>query len=96
MGRNSSGQRDNPNGHEHDDAQVELEGRATGFVKRLAKDKGFGFIRDEAGKEFFFHRSSLTAGSERFETLSEGDKVTYTPGRSEKGPRAQDVIVNED
>lgn len=89
MARNSSGQRDSDR---HDDDQVQLEGRAAGFIKRLAKDKGFGFIRDEAGKEFFFHRSSLTPGTD-FDSLAEGNRVTYVPGRSEKGPRAQDVSL---
>jgi hypothetical protein len=27
------------------------------------RDRGFGFIRDEGGQEWFFHRSSVTDGA---------------------------------
>lgn len=30
-----------------------------GTIARVMFEKGFGFIRDEAGREFFFHRSAL-------------------------------------
>ena len=30
-----------------------------GTIARLLIDKGFGFIRDEAGLEHFFHRSAV-------------------------------------
>ena len=33
---------------------------ANGTIKRLVKDRGFGFIRDDGGQEWFFHRSSVT------------------------------------
>ena len=31
----------------------------TGTIKTLRADKGFGFIRDESGKEVFFHSSAI-------------------------------------
>lgn len=64
--------------------------RRQGTIKRLLRDKGFGFIQDDATQvEYFFHRSSLTRA--RFEELSEMDPVTFTPGEGSKGPRAEDV-----
>jgi cold shock protein len=61
---------------------------ATGTIKRLVRDRGFGFIRDEAGQEWFFHRSSV-AGS--FDQLNEGERVSFDEEPSAKGPRAGNV-----
>lgn len=58
-----------------------------GTVKRLVRDRGFGFIRDGAGNEWFFHRS----GAQAFDNLSEGDRVTFDEESSSKGPRASNV-----
>jgi cold shock CspA family protein len=35
-------------------------GLMTGKIRTLRVDKGFGFIKDEAGKEYFFHQSALS------------------------------------
>ncbi|MFA5075951.1 MAG: cold shock domain-containing protein [Patescibacteria group bacterium] len=61
-----------------------------GKIKRLT-DKGFGFIApdDGDGKDVFFHSSSLQ-GVE-FNSLHEGDAVTFDVEDSEKGPRAVNV-----
>jgi cold shock protein len=62
----------------------------TGTITRLLSDKGFGFIRDERGQEYFFHRSSVR--QVMFELLREGQHVEFTPEDSTgKGPRAGDV-----
>ena len=61
---------------------------ATGTVKRIQRDKGFGFIRDTNGQEFFFHRSSVQGS---FEDLSEGQRVSFDEEQSAKGPRAGNV-----
>lgn len=62
---------------------------ANGTIKRLVRDRGFGFIRDEGGQEWFFHRSSMQAGS--FETLNEGERVSFDEEPSAKGPRAGNI-----
>ena len=59
-----------------------------GTIKRLT-DKGFGFISNEAGNDFFFHMSSVEGI--RFEELREGQKVSFNEGRGPKGPRAENV-----
>jgi len=61
----------------------------TGKVKRLMKDRGFGFIRGNDGQEVFFHRSSLE-GIE-FESLEEGQEVDFEIEQSPKGARAGKV-----
>jgi len=59
-----------------------------GTIKKLISDKGFGFIEGERG-ELFFHHSSVEGTS--FESLSEGQAVTFDEGRGPKGPRAENV-----
>jgi CspA family cold shock protein len=59
----------------------------TGTVKRIVFDKGFGFVADGSGREYFFHQSSCTG----FQQLREGQTVTFEPGQGPKGPRAENV-----
>ena len=61
---------------------------AEGTIKRLT-EKGFGFIDTGSDKDLFFHMSSLEGV--RFEALHEGQQVTYTEGRGQKGPCAENV-----
>jgi CspA family cold shock protein len=60
-----------------------------GKVKRLIRDRGFGFITAEDGTEVFFHRSDLVG--EDFDTLEEGTSVEFDLERGTKGPRAMNV-----
>lgn len=61
----------------------------TGSIKILKN--GFGFITPEdGGKDVFFHLSALQGGVE-FNSLREGDKVTFEIEQSEKGPKAANV-----
>lgn len=61
---------------------------AEGTIKKVTQ-KGFGFIDTESGEDLFFHSSNLEGVT--FEQLQEGQRVSYTEGRGEKGPRAEDV-----
>ena len=61
---------------------------AEGTIKRLT-DKGFGFIDIGGEKDLFFHSSALEGVS--FAELQEGQRVSFTEGRGEKGPRAENV-----
>ena len=61
---------------------------AEGTIKKLTQ-KGFGFIDTESGEDLFFHMSNLEGVT--FEQLYEGQRVSYTEGRGEKGPRAENV-----
>ncbi len=62
----------------------------TGKIKRIL-DKGFGFIAASDGTEYFFHQSACTGTP--FDSLREGDSVTFTLGQGPKGPRAEDVSL---
>lgn len=64
-----------------------------GTIKRVIRDRGFGFIRGADGQEVFFHRSSLH--NLNFESLKEGDQVEFDLERGEKGPRAVSVRASE-
>jgi cold shock protein len=61
---------------------------AEGSIKRLT-DRGFGFIDTGRSKDLFFHSSSVQGAG--FDSLQEGQKVTYTEGRGQKGPCAENV-----
>ena len=60
-----------------------------GTIKKIIRDRGFGFIRSAEGQEVFFHRSSLRQLD--FDGLREGEKVEFDVERGEKGPRATNV-----
>ncbi len=60
-----------------------------GTIKRLVSDKGFGFVAAEDGSEYFFHQSACA----HFDSLREGQHVTFQPGQGPKGPRAENVTV---
>ena len=60
-----------------------------GTIKRLVRDRGFGFVRDETGREWFFHRSAVAGGA--FDQLNEGQRVSFEEEPSNKGPRAGNI-----
>ncbi len=63
--------------------------KVKGRIKKLVRDRGFGFVRGEDGKEVFFHRSGL--GSTDYDALSEGDVVEYVVQEGPRGARAENV-----
>jgi CspA family cold shock protein len=62
---------------------------ATGTIKRLVSDKGFGFVAAQDGSEYFFHQSACNGVS--FDELREGDQVTFQTGTGPKGLRAERI-----
>lgn len=64
---------------------------ATGTIKRLVHDKGFGFIasNEGGGTEYFFHTSACR--DVRFDELREGQTVNFEASTGPKGPRAENV-----
>lgn len=63
---------------------------ATGTIKRVVSDRGFGFIAGEDEKEYFFHRDGLDSSLD-FDRLVGGETVEFEPEQSPKGPRAKQV-----
>jgi len=63
--------------------------KSRGRIKKMVRDRGFGFIRGEDGKEVFFHRSGMT-GSD-YDSVAEGDAVEYVIQEGPRGARAEHV-----
>jgi CspA family cold shock protein len=63
--------------------------KSRGRIKKMVRDRGFGFIRGDDGKEVFFHRSGLNGAD--YDALSEGDVVEYVIQEGPRGARAEHV-----
>ncbi len=59
-----------------------------GTVKWYNYRKGYGFIQGEDGREVFVHRTALPMGTD----IDENDQVEYEIEKSERGPKATNVI----
>jgi cold shock protein len=59
----------------------------SGRVKKLVRDRGFGFVQRENGNEYFFHLTDLDIGL-NWETLEEGRSVTFDIRREPVGGKA--------
>jgi CspA family cold shock protein len=64
---------------------------ATGQIKRLVRDRGFGFIRPEgATEDIFFHSSSLQSGV--FDQLNEGQTVEFDKEADPRDPKRSRAV----
>ncbi len=61
----------------------------TGTVKRIMREKGFGFISATDGREVFFHRSEVQ--NVEFDKLQEGDHLEFGVTKGKKGPQAIEI-----
>ena len=61
----------------------------SGKIKKLVRERGFGFISDTDGREVFFHQSGLVEVT--FDALKEEQDVEFDIEQSPKGPRAINV-----
>ena len=59
-----------------------------GTIKKLTT-MGYGFLDIGTERDMFFHSSKVEGVA--FEQLEEGQRVSYTVGRSAKGPCAENV-----
>ena len=66
----------------------------TGKIKKLVRERGFGFISDTDGRDLFFHQSSLV--DVKFDALTEEQKVEFEVENSDKGPRAINVHISQE
>ena len=62
-----------------------------GTVKWFNKEKGFGFITGEDGKDVFAHFSQIQ--KEGFNELFEGQEVEFEITEGQKGPQASNIVV---
>ena len=66
-----------------------------GTIKKIVKDKGFGFIvPDDGSDDVFFHRSRM-APKVNFEDLREGEEVEFQVHKGDKGPQAFNLKPGE-
>jgi CspA family cold shock protein len=63
----------------------------TGKIKKLVRERGFGFISDTDGREVFFHQSGLAEA--KFDALNEEQEVEFEVENSPKGPRAISIRI---
>lgn len=63
----------------------------TGKIKKVVRERGFGFISDTDGREVFFHQSGLVDA--QFDSLKEEQNVEFDIENSPKGPRAINVKI---
>lgn len=64
-----------------------------GVVKWFNDQKGFGFV-SSAGKDYFIHFKEINM--QGFKSLKEGDKVSFEPSQSAKGPVATQLVIAQD
>lgn len=68
--------------------------RRIGWVNKVVKEKGYGFIKDNVLGKVFFHRTQLVSAD--FEDIARGTIVDYEIQESVKGPMARHILVVED
>lgn len=61
----------------------------TGKVKMFNKEKGFGFITTDEGKDVFFHYSAIQVDG--YKTAEAEERVEFDVEESERGPRAINI-----
>jgi cold shock CspA family protein len=64
-----------------------------GKIRKIIRERGFGFIAAEDSKDVFFHRSALAG--EDFDALEEGNSVEFDLERGPKGLQARNVRVDD-
>lgn len=64
-----------------------------GLVKWFDEKKGFGFVESQ-GRDYFIHFKEINM--QGFKSLKEGDKVSFEPSQSPKGPVATQLVVVRD
>jgi CspA family cold shock protein len=67
---------------------------ASGTIKKVVADRGFGFITGEDGKDYFFHRDGLNESID-FDRLVGGENVTFDVESNPRGPRAANIKAAE-
>lgn len=61
-----------------------------GIVKWFNDQKGFGFVSAN-GKDYFIHFKEIAMDG--FKSVKEGDRVSFEPCQSPKGPVAKSLMI---
>lgn len=68
--------------------------RTTGAIRKLKRERGYGFIAGDDGRDYFFHWSAIDKASTNYRDLVAQDRVEFdTVATEEKGPRAVAIRV---
>ncbi len=67
----------------------QAHGLITELVSYSHEGEGYGFLRDEQGRELYFHARSVLG--QQFSDLKVGDEVRFSEELGEKGPQARSV-----
>lgn len=62
-----------------------------GKIKKIIRERGFGFISAVDGREIFFHQSGLV--DIQLDDLKEDQEVEFEVEKSPKGPRAINIHI---
>ncbi|TAE54583.1 MAG: HPF/RaiA family ribosome-associated protein [Nostocales cyanobacterium] len=62
-----------------------------GFVTKLFRENGYGFLKNLEGREIYFHENSVL--NHDFERLEIGTGVHFSPEEGENGPQASTVKI---
>ena len=65
--------------------------KSNGIIRKLIRDRSYGFIKSEGGEEVFFHSNQLQGAV--FDALREGQTVVFEAGLSSKGLQARSVKI---
>lgn len=68
-----------------------MSNTVTGTVKWFNEAKGFGFIEQQGGPDVFAHFSAISGSG--FKTLTEGQRVSFTVTKGQKGPQAENIVA---
>jgi cold shock CspA family protein len=60
-----------------------------GNIIRIEAERGFGFIRDDGGMDWFFVAGDVRSGN--LDSIWVGERVGFTPEATPQGPRAVDI-----
>ena len=63
-----------------------------GTVQWFNYNNGFGFITGEDGIDYFVQQTSIQGKGSSFNSLAEGDKVTFDTEKGPKGPKAINIV----
>lgn len=69
-----------------------------GKVKWYDVKKGYGFITDEDGVDYFVHFTGIKKGRRKINALDKSDEVQFDVEENEgaKGPQAVNVVLVEE
>lgn len=65
--------------------------RKTSTIKFFDEEKGFGFLKNYAGNDYFLHVSNLEGNQEP----SKADLIEFTPAKNDRGPVAKNAKIIE-